>query len=298
MTKCRSFIVSLVTVLAACGGDGPSGPVGGGQFGTFSAVIDGVPWAANGLYMTAAAQPGGIFTFGGQNVATGGIILSMTLYHIGAPGTYPLGVTSTVPGGSASITLLPNILWSDLTGSSGTVNVTAVSPSNIAGTFSFTASPMPGSSGPNKSVTQGQFNINFPSPGSLTIAPNAGSTFGGLLAGQSWNAATIVNVVHPSSGTLNIGASNDRYSVTINIGGFTGVGIHTLGSVVGKTMMVIDLGTSQSYGGSQSTSAGTVQITAYNSNRVQGTYNATLQRLSPAGSITLSGSFNVGLQGG
>jgi hypothetical protein len=223
--------------------------------------------------------------------------MSITLQHIGAPGTYPLGVGGTVPGGTATVFTGGTSWWTALTGGSGTVIISAVTPSSIAGTFSYTAKPFAGGAAGNRTVTQGQFNVSFPTPGSITIAPNAGSTFGGTLNSQNWNAATVVTVTHPSSGTMTIGASNDTHMINVTISGFTGVGSYALGTGVVRTMQVTIPGSSSMWGGSGTASIGIVQVTSYTTSRVEGTYTASLPgNIGTAGTVTLSGTFSVGLQ--
>ena len=294
VTAC--FTTAALLLVAGCSDPGSPGG-GGGNGGTFSAVINGQAWNPAPFTISGRASAGGQFTFSGATAA--GVALSLTFYHIGAPGTYPLGVGGTVPGGSAALSIPPAAWWTALSGNSGSVVVSTVTPSRIAGTFSFAAKPLSAGATGEKTVTQGQFDISFDTPGSITIAPNAGSTFGGTMNSQPWNAATIVTVTHPSSGSLTIGASNDTQMVNVTISGFTGPGTYALGTGVARNIQVTIPGSSSIWGGSSAIGVGTVVVSSYTTSRVQGTYTATLPgALGTAGTVTLSGSFSVGLQGG
>src|SRR4030095_4994370 len=100
--------LSLCAVLvSACGGGGGNNnqPGGGGGSG-FSARIDGRSWqgAPNGVTAAAVSSvPGALVVVGSQTF--GGVTRSLTLslYNISGPGTYPLGMSSDVFGGIGQV---------------------------------------------------------------------------------------------------------------------------------------------------------------------------------------------------
>ena len=122
----RLYATTLVLVTACGGGGGP----GNNNAGNMSASIDGTGWSSTSA--TASANTGGIFTITGLQLGSGTSV-TMTLYSIGAPGTFPLGVGGTVAGGLASVVSGTSGWSTPLSGDAGSVTVTSVSPTRIAG---------------------------------------------------------------------------------------------------------------------------------------------------------------------
>lgn len=288
-----TLLVVSSSLLTACGGDSGTDP--GRPSGTgFSAIIDGASWKS--AFSAAAAINGGIFTLTGSQGATA---LSLTLYHIGAPGTYPLGVGGTVAGGIGTVSVSPNSWSTPLSGAAGSITISAVSPTRIAGTFNFTAAPQVGQSGATRTVTSGSFDLPVSGPATLVVPDGAGSKVTGTVAGSAFNAATVVTVTLPSSGTLTFGGSNTAYSINLILSGYTGVGSYALGSGVQRTMQVTNAANQKVWGGSAGNNAGTIVITSATATRVKGTFTATLgaSAVNPGEApITLNGSFEIGYQ--
>jgi uncharacterized protein DUF6252 len=293
----RTLLAALI-LTAACGGGGTENNSGGNA--NFTAKIDGASWTSTALSTQAVINNNATFTIVGASAGSTPTALSLTLYYSNAPGTYPLGVGGTVPGGIATLSLTSSFWSTPLSGAAGTVTISAVSATHITGTFSFTGTPFTVGSTGNKVVTEGQFDLPVTGSGSLTVPDNLGSKFGGTLGGSPWNAATVVTVTHPSSGTMTIGASNVDYNINLIVSGFTGVATYTLGTGVARQATVTKLtgGTTQTWGGSLATSGGTVTVTSYTQTRVKGSYNITLQPgvvFPGPGPLTLTGNFEVGL---
>ena len=288
----------LLGMLAGCGGDSSTGPnnqtpTGGG---TFTAKVDGAAWASSGLTTVAIGKAGGLYTLSGASASGTAIVL--TLGPISVPGTYVLGVaTGNVFGGMGIVGSGVSSWSTPLSGKAGTITVTAISSSKIAGTFSFVATPALGTSTTgNRTVTDGQFDIPLQTPGNYTPADNLGSTFGGTLNGAPWNGATVVMVAGPATGTLAGGASNVDNLINMTISGITGVGTYALNTGVARFMSVSNPTSTVRWGGTNALSSGNVVITSITSARVKGTYNATLQPAQGAtGTVTLSGSFDMGI---
>jgi hypothetical protein len=290
----RGIAILLPAVISACGGK--DNPAGANTSGTFAATIDGTSWVANAV--SAVANAGGIFTLTGvqSGSATG---MSMTLYAIGAPGTYPFGVGPTVAGGVASVTQGSAIWSTGLSGAAGTVTITAVSPTRIAGTFVYNAPPLIGQTVTNtRAVTAGRFDIPVTGPATLVVPDNAGSKVTGTVAGLSFNAATVVTVTSPTSGTFTFGSSNSAQSMNVILSGYTGVGTYTLGpGGVARTVSVTNIAApTGSWGGSAASTAGTMIITSATSSRIKGTLTATLQPIGSGVPTTVSVTFEVGVQ--
>jgi Family of unknown function (DUF6252) len=290
-----SAVCGVVAVLGGCGGG--NGPVGNNGSGQFSAQIDGAAWS--GANAIGAAGAGGIFTLTGVQLGSG-TGLTMTLYSIGAPGTYPLGVAGNVAGGIATIVSNSTSFWSTpLNGAAGTVTISAVSPTRIAGTFNFTAPPVAPQTGAARVVTQGQFDIPVTGPATLVVPPNAASRITGTIAGSPFNAATVVSVTSLASGTLTFAGSTIDRTLNVIIAGYTGVGSYTLGTGAART---VRLSTAQApvsaWGGTNATTSGTLVVTSASASRVAGTISATLQPAPgfTGAPITITATFDVGVQ--
>lgn len=294
-TARRSGFALLTAVAIGCGGSTEPNNNGNPTGGTFKATIDGSAWVS--AFTSASASAGGNFNLGG--VAAGGSpTLTLGLYAIGAPGTYPIGVGGTVAGGTASISASGALWMTPLSGAAGTVTVTSVSPTRIAGTFSFSAPPALGQSVTNtRTVTAGEFDVPVTGPATLVVPDNAVSKWTGTIGANAFNASTIVSVTLPSSGTLTIGASNTAYSLNLILPGYTGVGTYALGANNGapRTLQVTTLtGASTVWGGTGASNTGTVTITSVTATKIKGTISATLgaSLINPnAGSVTLTSTF-------
>ena len=285
--------VVLIGLLGACGGSSTE-PNDGDM--SLSATIDGSQWSANGSTTAANAIAGGNFTVVGAD--QNGRVLTLTVYNIGAPGTYPLGVGSSVFGGTGILSEGATSWWTPLSGAAGTVTITSVSATRLVGTFAFSAVPLVGTAGGTRSVTNGAFDVAVNSSGNVTVPGNAGSRFGGTLGGAAWNAATIVMVSTPASGTLALGASNDVHQLNITVSGFTGVATYTMNTGVARYVSVSNLSTGKTWGGSGATTSGSIVVTSVSAERIAGTYDLTVQpgAANPGtGDLTLTGTFDVGI---
>ncbi len=261
-----------------------------------AARIDGAAWSSSNA--TGAAGAGGIFTLTGVQTGSGTGV-TMTLYSIGAPGTFPFGVGGTVAGGIASVVTGASNFWSTpLNGAAGTVTVTSVSPTRIAGTFSFNASPVAPQTGATRAVTAGTFDVPVTGPATLVVPANAASKLSGTFGGVAFNAATVVTVVSPATGVLTFAGSTNERTLNVIISEYTGVGTYALGTSASRN---VRLSTAQApvsaWGGTNATSSGTVTVTSATTSRVAGTISGTLQP-SPGFTgtpITITATFDVGI---
>ena len=291
-----SKVVLALALLTACGGGDSTAP-GGNSASPFKAIIDGVAW--NSTTSTAVSSTGGIFTIVGSQISANVTSMSMTFYSIGVPGTYPLGVTGSVAGGIGTVTTGTSSWSTPLTGAAGTVTISAVSATRIVGTFQFNAIPQLGQAvTTTRAVSQGEFNLAVSGAATLVVPDGAGSKVTGTVAGVPFNAATVVSVTAPSSGTLSIAGSNTTHTLNFIISGYTGAATYALGTGAARTIAVTTGSPSKVWGGSNATSSGTVVITSATSTRIKGTFTATLlpSLINPnEPAITLSGTFEKGL---
>ena len=280
-----------LALLAACGGDGNSGPDGGDA--DFTATIDGVQWTGSSQSTTAVGAQNGSFAIVGGSATSSGQYVTLTLYNIAGPGTYAMGVGPTVPGGIGTVGSTSGSYVTPLSGSAGSVTISSLTSNRIAGTFEFVAGADP----VTRAVTDGSFDLPFTANGSVAVPDYAGNTFTGTLNGDPWNAATVVMVSGPSSGTLAVGMSNVTYQLNMIISGWTGTGTYELGTGVSRQVSAIKSGTSQSWGGAGAAS-GTLTVTSASATRISGSYDFTLVPSggSASGNLHLVGTFSFGIQ--
>ncbi len=287
------IIAVLSAVLVACGGDG-TGPGGGNA--AFSATIGGSAWTAASATVAAQGSTNGTFVVVGGELGSAGTArtLSLILYNIDALGTYAIGVGPTARGGIGTVSGVGAAVSTPLSGAAGSVTISAVSATHIAGTFAFTAGTAP----TTVQVTGGSFDLPVTSTGSIAVAPYAGNQVTGTIDGAAWNAATIVLVSPPSSGSVAMGASNDMYSINFTFSGWTGAGTYALGSGVSRTITVVKSGTTQSWGGSLAPGTGSLVITTATTTRFGGTFDVILPPSNGGGGASLHfvGTLDAGVQ--
>jgi hypothetical protein len=285
-------VVLFALIIVGCGDSSGPGTGGGGPM---SATIDGAAWSSQTFASQAGGGVNGGFSIVGGSASASSPTLAITLSNISEPGTYPLGVGGTVRGGIAIVGQGASSWSTPGSGSAGTIVITVLTASRIAGTFSFVATPSFGQTGANRTVTGGTFDMPLTTPGGAVPA-HVGSFFTGTLNTSPWNAATVVTVSHPSSGTMTLTASNDEYIFNMVVTGFAGLAVYTLNTDVSRQMTGSRIGTLQSWGGAGGLSTGTVTVTSYSAARVEGSYNILMQpNGTTTGTLALAGTFSLGL---
>jgi hypothetical protein len=303
----RCVVRALVlAVVGACGGSGPNGGGPSPGSGMMTATIDGQAFASDphSAMATATSRAPGTYVMQGSRVTspTDYLTLTVTLFNIAATGTYPLGMTGVMFGGIGNVfqTTPPATVASwdtPLSGASGTVTVSTLTASRIAGTFSFTAAPSTGATS-IRTVTNGSFDL--PVTGSVgTLPANAGSSLTARVNGAPWTASAVAVVGHTSSALAFGGGTtlgNTTYQMAFTLGPLAGPGTYPVTNIGPTTLGVITVSPSQSWD-SRLGGTGSIVVTELTAARVKGTFTATLPPSSGTGpSLTIdNGSFNVGL---
>jgi hypothetical protein len=308
-TPNRWRVVALagLAILASCGGsDGGDSTGPGGQTGNskFTAKIDGAAWAST----SGAERTGvpitlpGLYTLTGISLGASPYTIVITLYNISGPGTYPLGVGVSVPGGNALISASTGGGWKTAqTGADGTITITTLTASRMEGTFSFTAVAFTGGATGTKTITEGTFALDVKPTGTVGPLPeNAGSKLSATLNGASYNASDVSSAFN--NGVLTVVGNNATRSLTISLPGVpvTGVGTYTLGAASGRVMGMSVLNGTQlagTYSSSVTGGSGSVTITSLTTTRIKGTFTATLGAAGSGatGTVTVTnGSFDLG----
>jgi Family of unknown function (DUF6252) len=299
MTRRQSLLLGRLLVLltggfSACGSptENTRGVDTTAAASTISATIDGVPWSA--IASTARLSGSGNFdVFVNPEPNSNSISFTLQLFSVTTPGTYPLGVSRSMIGGTADV-IREGRAWSTTQESpGGSVTLTEVSTTRIAGTFSFQADPMLGVTGSTLTFRDGRFSANVTGSGTLQLPDNIGSTVEGTIASSPF-AARQVSV---SRGTgLGFGFGGRGMLGIVQLSEFTGVGTYALRSGTERYMRV-GIGT-DTWGSDSAQSSGIITITSATATRIKGTIAATLLKLNgplaqPTAMVNLN--FNLGV---
>lgn len=304
----RLSIVWLLTpgLLAACGGgDSTTGPGPTGD-AAVTATIDGTAFASTTAQVTGGGsgsnQVPGLLNIVATQVTGAGsyTTLNLNLGYLAGTGTYPLGVNpGTTAGGTGSIFAPQGAAfgtWStNFTGAAGTVTVTSLTATRIAGTFQFTAPPQSFTQTTGtRAVTNGAFNVALPA-GFTPAPPNdRGSRVSAVVGGVPWNGATVVAL-----GTQTVfvyGGTTDSLSISIAPASVLAAGgTYPIGGLGGATMIVTRLPSGAAWSGGTGQPVGTMTITSLGNGRAAGTFSATLLPTTGAGaSLAITqGTFDV-----
>jgi Family of unknown function (DUF6252) len=241
-----------------------------------SAVVNGVPLrSANAA---AVLNGAGMFTIA-TSVDANAPAVSLRLFSISKPGTYPLGVTPAVIGGSGEVAVAGAVFKTPNTGAAGSVTITAVSLTRIVGTFQFIAArAVDFTASDTRTVTDGQFDLPVSGQGTLDVPGNIGSSVTGSISGGAFFATEVTVSEPPSSGSLNLFLRQTSTQLTIRVSDITGVGTYILGGGTARQLRldkpVNDF--QSTWGGTNQTTSGSVSITAVTAQRIQGSITATL----------------------
>lgn len=289
-------LIGLVLV-AACSSS-PSGPGGGGgNDDEFTASIDGAPWEADPLTISAAANtsqlPGGLLFSGGTLVQPSrGVVIS--LGRIPGPGTYPLGVnTGTSAGGVLTMTFGTTAWSTPLNGDAGTITITSMTGGRVRGNFTADLVRFSGTGGADEAeVRSGEFNVSINPGWAAPPADDLGSrVWGSVGTTAEWNAATVVGL-GGGTGAVGFTASNTEYMITVSASPPAQGTLPLSNNVPLRTITVAR--TPAAGGGGWGTipgATGTVTINSVSANRIAGTLTVSLPAIA-----VVTGSINVSLQ--
>lgn len=158
-----SVLLASAVLLAACGGDGGTGPSGGGTK-SMQASIAGVQWTAN-AQATTAAYANNVLAIAGSDIKAG----TTTQININIPGVTTTGTFELGPNFTGRLALLTvttgtsAAVWTTaLSPATGSISVTTLTASRVAGTFTFTGQASPGTPATGqRAVTSGTFDISY-----------------------------------------------------------------------------------------------------------------------------------------
>ena len=268
----------IVALLAATACSGPTEGKTPPVSAQLTATLNGAPYRPTNV--SAVLSGAGNFVIA-SSVGVVGPAVTLRLFSIGKPGTYPLGVTPSVIGGAGDVGADGTSFTTPSTGAAGTVTITAVTRTRIAGTFSFVATRTVNFfDTDSRTVTSGSFDVPVKGSGTLDIPANIGSTVTGAVRDSAFFATQVTVVDVPSNGKLRLDLRQESRRVTLSIPDFAGVGTYQLGYGygIGRIMQLFaPIGNfSSEFGGSELTTTGTVTITSVSAARVQGTIAASL----------------------
>lgn len=309
---------TLAALLVACGGGGgdatspstsggnqnPGGSTGSSQM---TATINGQAFSVTGVSAVFAAQldaNSGSYLLSGVETASTFRSITFTLSGISGPGTYPLGVDGvSVAGGAGSVSVNATNVWNTgLSGASGTITITSLTTTRIAGTFAFSANAAGGSATGSQSVTNGSFDAGFGKTVVIkALADSIGSKMTATLGGQFWNGAIVSG--QTSSSFFSISAINDRQTLLFTFPMPAGTGTFQLSNAGGAILQAWDPKSVKPAGArccwGVAGDVGTITITSLTKTRAKGTFSATLSPqagTAATGQLTITGgAFDIGL---
>lgn len=303
----RPLAVGLAIALASCGtdGTGPDGSEGPGM----SARINGTRWDAT--YTLAVNGGPGQFHISG-NAGNGRYGISLQLGHVTGADTFALGVGTEMVGGRAVVTsdvagsVLNDSVWTtDLPGFGGDVIITTLTPTRIAGTFSFVTAyegliSAPGvGTATDRAVTQGAFDIPLAAGGAGLASGATGYRLEGTIGGTPYRAQNMAMIWPAGPNPTFALTAGGVSALSISLAEMPGPGTYALDSlapvrtisVIGRPGLPLARWSSNAPGGS-----GSVVITSVTPERIQGTFTATLAAVAggASGTLAVSGAFDLG----
>jgi len=292
----RRAILSAVLVSGllglGCGGSdgGPAGPGnnnnGGGN--SFTAVIDGSNWTSSQMTIQLTGDAGNpqaspLVISGYENAS--GFSVQLFLGFIGSTGSYPLGVNAgSTAGGTAQVVHAPDIWMTPFSGAAGSLEVTTLTATRIAGTFAFTADALLSALPAQRSVTNGAFDITV-SGGLPALPTRAGSTMRATIDGGAWNGATIV-ALNPGAGSFSVSGTNTAYSFTVTPKQPVAAG-NSYGIPSQISLTVIRTGTADSWAAIGGADIGTWTIDSFTAAGMSGSFSGTIPGLSVGSALSI-----------
>jgi hypothetical protein len=149
------LLFALLTAVS-CGDDTPTDtedePSGPGT-GSIGAQVNGQAWSAS---TRSATHVNGTLTITGTDAAQRTVLVGIA--NVTAPGTFQLAQGN--PNGAIASVIEGAAIWSSsLSGGSGTLTVSVLTATRVAGSFTFTGVPATASATGTRAVTAGQFDL-------------------------------------------------------------------------------------------------------------------------------------------
>lgn len=160
-----AIVLAVTTMVTSCSSSSDDGGGGGSTaVGTMKAKVAGANWSSMSMATSATHQNSVLIVQGSD--ATGKAIQLM-IAGVTAPGTFTISDTSNIQAiASYTQANISNPAASlvfatpyEGSGNVGTITVTALTATNVQGTFSFTGKNQNGSD--TKAITNGVFNVNL-----------------------------------------------------------------------------------------------------------------------------------------
>jgi hypothetical protein len=315
---CALVLASSLPFLSC--NSGTDADAGGGS--GFTALIDGKPWEAEPIGVTAmvnAAVPGNVIILGNDGAAERSRSITVTLYNVRGPGRYALGVGLECVGGIGQTGEATGVVGDNSnswitpgTGNDGEVILAEIGGGRIKGTFFFTADTgRRNTTGVKRTVTEGKFDL--PLAGALPVLhERKGSTLTARLGDESYNAASVYGFGKDFLGQdgIRISTTSSLHGVNIELQSVTDTGTFALSN----TQPIRTISAGRNGGDAQhccwqtlAGAAGEIKVTSIIRNaakdsiyRVKGSFKGTLQP-SPGKAATadlevLEGTFDVGVE--
>jgi hypothetical protein len=251
-----------------------------------TAKVDGQPFVAGSPDLIFASQglAGGYGISGLQSSPTSATIITITLANIRGPGTYPLGVGPQVPGGSAVLAISSAGWSSPMSGADGSITITSLSTTEIAGTFSFVVTASVNATPATRTVTDGDFRLRVKQLVPIGAIPdNAGSTLSFSANGTSYNGAFMqanASTLQQPGVLLIVNSTTNTRAFGFTLSNVTGPGTYTLGNTSTQTRSMnfsfVNNALANIWSSLGPGSSGSVVITSMTSTRIKGTFSAVL----------------------
>jgi len=302
-----TFSVPITGGGAACGPGGtlPGGTTGGGTSGggtgaattgTFTALIDGAGFSG-ALGLTAVHANNQVSISGSNNQYA----LQVIAAGVQGPGTYPIS-SSTATTVALSLVGTAQAWFAGPTLGSGSVTITSLTATIVAGTFSVTVGPGGGGASGNKVIASGVFNVPLSTstavPPSIPTGPATPTgTPAGLVAsidGVEWRPVGTGQATRTPQGFVTIaGVDLQARGLSMAILGST-VGTYSLNNP--NSHNAIYSAASQQWFTSRPGGGGSVTIASISTTRVTGSFTMTLgpgQNNSDQRTLQVTGTFDL-----
>lgn len=294
-----SVFAALIFVAGAACSDSPAEPhVDAPAAGTFSALLDGAPFNSDsGKAAGTGASSGRFQIVAYDSNRVNPVTMTLFLFNIAGPGIYPLGVGESAIGGFVDLKVGSAAYHQLGTGSGGTIVITHVSPTRLAGKFfmNFLYPTEFGPGGSNVALTEANFDVPITSAGSIAVPENRGSWAVGAVGTKFWRAARF-EANKDYFGSFIIRTGNSDYEVTFGFRNVSGPGQYQMGPSGGGGITVKNQ--SDDWALYPDKPGGTMTISSFSANRVVGWVNTVVYPSVgslPAGALPVRISFDIGL---